>query len=139
MVAFWRDFTVRPGPDGQPGPSRPFPAPGTSRAFTWNDAFDLGRAAGAGQGQGEGQGERQGKDKGKGKGGAKAAAGGLVGRAAAALGLGQGGGGGELALAPALPVAPIWEDVDRAANEAAGCALSGLAGLPDYALCFQGF
>jgi hypothetical protein len=139
MVAFWRDLTVRPGPEGKPGPSRPFPQPGTSRAFTWNDSFDLARAAEGGTEGQQGQGEsKRGRRRGEGRGAAAASpgAGALAERAAAALGLGQ---GEAPAAVAAQPVAPIWQDVDEPANRAAGCALSGLSGLPDYQLCFQGF
>ncbi len=43
--------------------------------------------------------------------------------------------------AEVLPVHTIWQDVDEAANVAAGCSCTHgqVQGLPPYELCYQGF
>lgn len=43
------------------------------------------------------------------------------------------------ALVGGIPLGRVWQDVDEAQNAKDGCSVAGLAGLPQYSDCFQGF
>lgn len=156
MVAFWRELQIRPaGPGGAPGASRPFPDPCEAAAAP-APCGATAAEAGAGAAEEAAGAPAMAGAAPCGTGGGSAAmdtdSAAPAGAAAsdaptwrftwpAAFHLQPGGWGGcEPVDIPALALeGPVWEDVDREANRAAGCLLADLQALPKYELCFQGF
>jgi hypothetical protein len=130
-------FCVAPAANGAPGASRPFPAHLVAQLHECRDEPDCDESGCAGTGDGAASSSQA------------AGAEGTPGDSDAGwrhtwprLFQPRPGGWGACAPCEVAAVAvpgPIWCDVDQRANEAQGCALTQLHGLPAYDVCFQGF